>query len=348
MDIITTFLQKHNILPNCEEYTQQDIDAIVRVINGDFTEIEKNKFAMNFAGICVEKKLHLQSATKTSLEYYEMADKMGCSVASFNVGNYYFRNCQYDNALTHYIKYYKITNLSNGAMMIGLCYFHKNKYDFAKKYLFIAHDGKKTYQTYYTIGCTYFKEGRYEDVEEYAQESLQLKNDFSAVYDLLAKCYDEQKRYVLAEKYYLLAIEHGFTQSIYDIAVFYEKLNQIENAEKYYLTAIDNNITGASKSLAKLYADQQRYKLAKKYYDISVKKDANSIVSLHKIEGQLQFHESQDENCKKLIDPLFDKPTKKPNSIYNTFMNFISTLQGIKKQNTTDAEMQPLMEDKTL
>lgn len=82
-------------------------------------------------------------------------------------------------------------------------------------------------------------------------------------------------KYFFAEKYFMMAIKNNYIRSMYYLAALYQKQKKYDLAEQYYLTAI-NNDTNTKKTgralamhnhnLAGIYARQKKYDLAEKYY----------------------------------------------------------------------------------
>jgi tetratricopeptide (TPR) repeat protein len=78
--------------------------------------------------------------------------------------------------------------------------------------------------------------------EKYFMMAIDL-NDEKAMSKYASLCEDLEK-YDLAEKYYLLAIENGKTCVLYHLATLYEKLHRYKDAEKYYILADENGMNG--------------------------------------------------------------------------------------------------------
>jgi TPR repeat protein len=73
-----------------------------------------------------------------------------------------------------------------------------------------------------------------------------------------------------AEKYYLMAVEKGSIEAMFNLAKLYEDDNNLELAEEYYIMAFKKGNVGAALNLAKLYEDKEKNELAKKYYLIAI------------------------------------------------------------------------------
>lgn len=106
------------------------------------------------------------------------------------------------------------------------------------------------------------------------------KGDTNALFNL-ANLYDDQEKYTEAEKYYLLAIEKGITNALYNLAILYKNQQKYADAEKYYLLGIRNGIVEAYNNLAVLYEDQQNYAEAEKQYLLAIEKgDKKALFNL--------------------------------------------------------------------
>jgi TPR repeat protein len=95
------------------------------------------------------------------------------------------------------------------------------------------------------------------------------KGSIVAMYNL-ANWYNAIENYKLMIKYYLMAINKGCIKSMYNLGCYYNNINDINNMIKYYSMAIDNNIEDNKEKiiiiLANYYEDIGKYKIAKKYY----------------------------------------------------------------------------------
>ena len=76
--------------------------------------------------------------------------------------------------------------------------------------------------------------------------------------------YDNQEKYDLAEKYYLMAIDKGYENAMCNLGFLYYNQEKYDLAEKYYLMAIEKGNEDAMCNLGNLYYDQEKYELAEK------------------------------------------------------------------------------------
>ena len=72
--------------------------------------------------------------------------------------------------------------------------------------------------------------------------------------------------YNIMKKYYLMAIEHGNSDAMNNLGLYYEKIKEYATMKKYYLMAIKHNNITAMINLALYYKKIGNYKMAKKYY----------------------------------------------------------------------------------
>ena len=80
------------------------------------------------------------------------------------------------------------------------------------------------------------------------------------------------------EKYYLLAIEGQYLQSIYNLADCYHDQKKYNKALKYYLMAIEKNPKPHYlNNYANCYYKQKKYNKALKYYLMAIEKNPNPI-----------------------------------------------------------------------
>ena len=86
----------------------------------------------------------------------------------------------------------------------------------------------------------------------------------------LGHVYEKQNKLNLAEKYYLMAVDHNNPTAMDTLGGFYyKKLNKLDLAEKYYLMAIEHNNFNSLNNLGILYHNQNKLDLAEKYFLIA-------------------------------------------------------------------------------
>ena len=95
--------------------------------------------------------------------------------------------------------------------------------------------------------------------------------------------YMTEKNYELAKIYYLMAIDKGNSNAMFNLGNLYYIIEKnYELAKKYYLMAIDNDNdnSNAMFNLGNLYhMTEQQYKLAKKYYLMAIDKGNSSAMN---------------------------------------------------------------------
>ena len=72
--------------------------------------------------------------------------------------------------------------------------------------------------------------------------------------------YNNQEKYDLAEKYYLMAIDKGHEDAMYNLGNLYNNQEKYELAEKYWLMAIEKGHKSAMYNLVLMYYFQNRNK----------------------------------------------------------------------------------------
>jgi Tfp pilus assembly protein PilF len=125
----------------------------------------------------------------------------------------------------------------------------------------------------------------------------EIENEEDGVkFHLKAYCYQRQNKQDLAEKYYILAIDKGYNDSLNNLGALYLNQCKFELAEKYYLLAIEKEVVCAFNNLAILYAKQDKNELAEKYYLLAIEKgDIDSLYSL----ANLYYNQDKDELAEK-------------------------------------------------
>jgi TPR repeat protein len=103
-----------------------------------------------------------------------------------------------------------------------------------------------------------------------------------------------KQNYSEAEKYYLLAIEKGHTDTMYALSLLYEDWGKYGEAEKYYLLAIEKGHVNSTYNLATLYKQQGRDDEAEKYYLRAIEKgDASAMHNLALLYFLHNWHKQQ-------------------------------------------------------
>ena len=98
---------------------------------------------------------------------------------------------------------------------------------------------------------------------------------------VLAYIYHDKGDIINAEKYYLMAIDKGDVDALYNLALLYQNNKQTTEAEKYYLMAIDKGDVNALNNLAFLYVDNKQTAEAEKYYLMAIDKgDVGAMYNL--------------------------------------------------------------------
>lgn len=202
-------------------------------------------------------------------------------------------------------KYYLMAiNQGNICSMYNLArlYDKRNRNDLAKKYYLMAIE-----KGYINFMCNfswlYYLKSKFDISENYYLTAIE--NDPGNVYYItcLACLYGGQRIYNLAEKYYLMAIEKGHVNSMYNLALLYKDQGKCDLAEKYHLMAIDKGHVDSIVKLAFLYYEQRKYELSNKYYSMgALNHDETSIWKINMV--MKRFFDLN--NLVKLTDILWD------------------------------------------
>jgi TPR repeat protein/DNA-binding HxlR family transcriptional regulator len=98
---------------------------------------------------------------------------------------------------------------------------------------------------------------------------------------LFGICYQMSKDFPNAEKHYLLGVEKGDLEALFNLAVLYINQGKYTDAEKYYLLAIEKGLVSALNNLAILYINQGKNTEAEKYLLLAIEKgDVDALINL--------------------------------------------------------------------
>ncbi|HUN17410.1 MAG TPA: tetratricopeptide repeat protein [Saprospiraceae bacterium] len=123
---------------------------------------------------------------------------------------------------------------------------------------------------YFGLGIAYNLIKKIDMAEKYFILSID-KGNINSLYDL-ALLYHDTSRKVDAEKYYLLAIDKGYNEALNNLGFLYHEDGRVSEAEKYYLLATEKGNVNALFNLANLYREIGRAVKAEKYYQIAIEK----------------------------------------------------------------------------
>jgi Flp pilus assembly protein TadD len=149
------------------------------------------------------------------------------------------------------------------------------------------------------------------------------KGDINAIYNL-GRLYQNQGKEKEAEKYYLLAIENGVIEASGNLALLYGKQGKEKEAEKYYLLAIENGDTEASYNLALLYGNHGKEKEAEKYYLLAIE---NGVIEALNNLAILYFLNNKEKS--KALSYISNYNEKEPNIISKSLQLFIEIWNGL-------------------
>jgi TPR repeat protein len=298
METINTFLTAHKLVDYEQStYSPEDIDAIVRVINGDFANVEQNKHALDYAGWCVSKKLHLDIATKTAVEYFELSSKMGCKNATIALGTHHYNTENYLNAIFYFeqieqhtaiqlcmlaLSYHKQQyfikcnntlqklllkheeNDLDATFYVGNFYYKTDNYPKAEQYLLPLHNKGNIKATDF-LASGLFRCKQYNDAIRYYLEMYERECDTLSSITMVGRCYEEMGDWKEGIKYYLIAHNNGHIVATYNLGCSHYHNKNYEEAELYLLEAYNKGYIGACWRLGDLYVKQHKIETAKKY-----------------------------------------------------------------------------------
>ncbi len=129
---------------------------------------------------------------------------------------------------------------------------------------------------------------RYYESNEYKKAVdlfLKIKNKNHSIYHQLGFSFDELGDFTKAEKYYLMAVEHGDVDAMYNLGVlYYNEFKDYNRAEKYYLMAVEYGSVDAMNNLGLLYENEfEDYNRAEKYYLMAV--EYGSVDAMNNLGG---------------------------------------------------------------
>lgn len=178
--------------------------------------------------------------------------------------------------------------------------FNKN-YDLMKKYYELAINkgnwiamGNMAY--YYSA-----IENNYEETERYYLLAIEKNPCDGYLLRRLAICYENQKKYLEANKYYLLSIANGNSDAALDLADCYGTiLFSSEEVEKYYLMAIEMGNDKALRKLALHYKNIHFYNKMKEYFEKAIEKDDS--FAMYELAIYYNDYLRDDHNYKKYLE----------------------------------------------
>ncbi len=197
---------------------------------------------------------------------------------------------------------------------------------------------KKIYLIILTICCvviSWSKVSNSYEREEYLLKEIKKDNSSSSMYDL-GKLYESQKKYILAEKYYKLAIDNNSKDAIKALNNLYRKHEKIfscipvgfisetgkdiktmggnqnyavgnyDLAEKCFKIAVaEDNNSEAMYMLGLIYYDNENYDLAEKYLKMS---ESNNQKEASYYLGNLYFTLENYDLAEKYYKQSLDDP----------------------------------------
>jgi tetratricopeptide (TPR) repeat protein len=124
-------------------------------------------------------------------------------------------------------------------------------------------------------GLYYSGEKKYDQAERYYLMAIE-KGHINAIYNL-GYMYKELKKYDHTERYYLMAIEKGHISAMHSLGCMYKELKKYDQAERYYLMAIEKGNINAMHNLGVLYYELKKYDQTERYYLMTLTKGSNDL-----------------------------------------------------------------------
>src|SRR5699024_5239013 len=126
-----------------------------------------------------------------------------------------------------------------------------------------------TADLYYLIGLCYEKLNDSTRSEEFYNEAIQRDEKYSSDLFGIGIFHDKNKEYDLAIQAY---ITHNTAESLFQLAMLYEKLEDVDNAEEYYkhVLTLNNVLAKYHFRLGNLYENKGNFEKAAFYYEQAI------------------------------------------------------------------------------
>jgi tetratricopeptide (TPR) repeat protein len=252
-------------------------------------------------------------------KYFLHGSERGDVRSIYRLGLMYEDSEQYDKA-EYYWKMGVDHNDNNSITTLGCFYWRMNKWDDAQRYLLLGVD-RNIGDSMHSLGWMNQKMENYDLAEKYFLMAIDNENTTEHPLNSLGEMYYEQKKYdklisiylreyekgnaelcelalilcrgkkyKLAEKYFIMAIENQKNDMTYnsycELAKMYCTQKKYDKAEKYFMLSIENGYGYAYNELAMMYSGQEKYDQAERYFMMSIEN------------GYKVFHELADMYCK--------------------------------------------------
>ncbi len=168
------------------------------------------------------------------------------------------------------------------------------------------------------------------------------KGDDNAIYNLALLYHTELKDFDNTIKYYLLAIDKNYVDAMNNLALLYEtEFKDLDNAIKYYLLAIDKNYDNAMNNLALLYETEFKdFDNAIKYYYLAI--ENNNVDAMHNL-AALYIEQNKTNKIKHTIKLAKKCITLNPK--YTTINTLATALLWGKQYKASDKTIRRLVKD---
>ncbi|MGB7401276.1 MAG: tetratricopeptide repeat protein [Arcobacter sp.] len=274
------------------KYTKEDIENYKKLINqgelqgyscagiyymrqGDFKEAI-NYFNKGKEKGSIESYAQLGSLyssflhdDKKAVENYKVAANAGDGKSAHNLGVYYYKNFNYDEAYKWFMKSYETGDM-NSLISIGLMYIDEKKYDEAiNTFKKVGELGEP--RGYRSLGILFIKN---KDVKNDKEGIKYLKKCYEMGYGKCASSigeyYEEDKKdYKKAEEWYKKGFNLKYKGAVQKLGLLYEKiLKDYDKAIYWYEKGFNKlNCMNCAFNLAMLYnIDIKDYKKAEEWY----------------------------------------------------------------------------------
>jgi len=324
---------------------------ILQLLSDNFIQNEKNCDDLYYLGIYYQ---FIDINYKLAEKYYSEAADKGCVMALHNLGKCYEQEKKYSQAEKCYLR---AVEKGHTLSTYGLEKYYKRvgKYYSRKKYLDMETHKENEYDVMVSVGkyCMYNKnygsaEANFtivaacarniramyhlailkyivnkppEQAIDWLFDLLNINNKHHKAMRLLGIIYEKEKKYDLAKKYWLMAIDYGNIAALNDMGNYYEKKEKnYDLAKKYFAKAIKKGNSDAMNDFGEYYQlVEKNFDLAKKYYLMGAEKgNSRALCSL----GIYYLSVEQDYNIAKKyhIQAIMDMK----NDTIDTLIRYIS------------------------
>lgn len=203
----------------------------------------------------------------------------------YKIGETYYENGKYEEALIHFKKCVSIDNYYNCLNYIGLCYIRLKKYEWAiKTFKEIKANCPQSSVPIVNLGRTYLYKGILPKAFELFNEAIEVDPSDYDAYFYLGVYYEKLNNFQESIKCYEKSLSINFEQSEthLNLGICYLKLNFCDKACEEFKLAYryDNECIEAKENIALIYIAKKDYQNAIKELLIFNAVRQNDIVNL--------------------------------------------------------------------